>query len=139
MLEAVVLWTMPTSQNREYEALAYGRIPAMRSASIFALLIALSFLALQGCEAPVRPCVESHDASGQQLATLKREREDTLFEIQLRQDELDRMMTSVKGAVGVSSQWLERKAQLTEKITQLQVNAHDLDLQISHLSTGGTS
>lgn len=39
----------------------------------------------------------------------------------------------VKGAVGVSHEWLERKAQLTEQIMQLQVKAHDLDLQMNAL------
>jgi len=43
------------------------------------------------------------------------------------------MMASVKGAVGVSNQWLERKSQLTEKITQLKVKENDIDLQISAL------
>ena len=42
-------------------------------------------------------------------------------------------MATTKGAVGVSHEWLERKSQLTEQITQLQVKAHDLDLQMNAL------
>lgn len=109
----------------------------MTSARFFALSLAMVAVpGLQGCEAPATPCIQSQDASAQQLATLKRERDDTLYEIQLRQDEIDQMMASVRGAVGVSSEWLERKSQLTEKITQLQVKAHDLDLQIAALNSG---
>ena len=43
------------------------------------------------------------------------------------------MMEAAKHGVGVSDEWLNRKAELTEKITQLQVTAHDLDLQMGDL------
>jgi hypothetical protein len=73
-------------------------------------------------------------AAASQLAVLQRQKADTLYEIELRQAEIDQMMEKVKGAIGVSTQWLERKSELTEKITQLQVKAHDLDLQIASAS-----
>jgi hypothetical protein len=105
-----------------------------RSVRPFILLLALTVPSLlQGCDAPAAPCTNSQDASSQQLATLQRQKADAVYEIQLRQDELDQMMASVKGAVGVSNQWLERKSQLTEKITQLKVKENDIDLQISAL------
>ena len=47
------------------------------------------------------------------------------------------MMASVKGSLGVGHEWLERKAALIEKMTQLQVKAYDLDLQI--VEKGGQS
>jgi hypothetical protein len=71
------------------------------------------------------------------IAALRRERDDTLYEIQLRQAEIDRMMASAKGSLGVEPEWLKRKADLAEKITNLQVKAHDLDLQIDE--KGGQS
>ena len=38
------------------------------------------------------------------------------------------------GVVGVSTQWQVRKRELDEKITQLKIKAHDLDLQIAALT-----
>ena len=101
---------------------------AMRSASLYLILLASSFL-LQGCDSTPAPCVQTQE-SGTDLITLQRERADTDYEIQLRQTELDQMVQKARGALGVTSQWLERKDELTEKITQLQVKEHDLDLQI---------
>ena len=106
----------------------------MKSACVLVLCLAGVVPCLEGCNAtpaPV-PCVSQPDKL-QQLSDLKRQKDDTLYEIQLRQSELDQMMASTKGAVGVSHEWLERKSQLTEQITQLQVKAHDLDLQMNAL------
>ncbi len=109
----------------------------MISPRLFALGLALAVAPiLQGCNSATAPCVQSQDDSAQKIAALKREKDDTLYEIQLRQDEINQMMASAKGAVGVSNEWLERKSQLTEKITLLQVKAHDLDLQIAALNHG---
>jgi hypothetical protein len=90
-------------------------------------------VSLEGCNATPAPCTPSQPDKLQQLSDLKRQKDDTLYEIQLRQGELDQMMATTKGAVGVSHEWLERKSQLTEQITQLQVKAHDLDLQMNAL------
>ena len=107
----------------------------MKTACVFALCLAGVLPCLQGCDAapaPV-PCVSVQPDKLARLGELKRQKEDTLYEIQLRQGELDQMMATTKGAVGVSHEWLERKSQLTEQITQLQVKAHDLDLQMGDL------
>ena len=105
----------------------------MSSHSRFALLPAIAVLVtLQGCDSSTVPCVQQSSAS--QIAGLERQKDDALYEMQLRQDEVNQMMARVKGAVGVSNQWLQRKSDLTEKITQLQVKSHDLDLQIAAAS-----
>lgn len=89
-----------------------------------------SLLALQGCQSAAPPCVVQ-EGQGSKTPCLRRAKDDTLYEIQLRQAEIDQMMAHARTGVGVSHEWLERKAALTEKITQLQVKAHDLDLQIA--------
>jgi len=101
-----------------------------------ALFFAVVATAVQGCENPNTPCVEQRQDSAQQLAVLQREKDNTLYELQLRQDEVDRMVagTHAPGVVGVSDQWLGRKNELVEKITQLKIKVHDLDLQIAALS-----
>ena len=101
---------------------------AMRFVSLSLTLI-VSLLILQACDSPPTPCVQKQDSSAN-LSALQRQRDDTDYEMQLRQTELDQMMQKARGAIGVSNQWLERKNDLTEKITQLQVKEHDLDLQI---------
>jgi hypothetical protein len=65
------------------------------------------------------------------IEVLHREKDDTLYEIQLRQTEIDNMTANLKGSLGVSHEWIERKTNLTEKILQLRVKAHDLDLQLA--------
>jgi hypothetical protein len=107
----------------------------MSSARHLVLLLAIGIPALQGCDSAAVPCVQQPSAS--QVATLQRQKDDTVYEMQLRQNELDQMMARVKGAIGVSNQWLQRKSELTEKITQLQVKGHDLDLQIAAASKTG--
>jgi hypothetical protein len=101
---------------------------AMRFVSLSLTLI-VSLLILQACDSTPTPCVQKQDSSAN-LSALQRQRDDTDYEMQLRQTELDQMMQKARGAIGVSNQWLERKNDLTEKITQLQVKEHDLDLQI---------
>lgn len=96
------------------------------------LVFVLVLPILQGCDLASHPCsVQEGQNATSAAAALKREKDDTLYEIQLRQDELDRMMATAKGAIGVSNEWLKRKSALTEKIIQLQVKVHDLDLQIA--------
>ena len=99
----------------------------------FAALLLIALLVLSGCNsaAPV-PCVSAKVTID--VARITREKEDTSFELKLREDELDKMMSSVKGAVGVTDDWLQRKAELTEKITQLKVKEHDLDQQLSSVN-----
>jgi preprotein translocase subunit SecE len=100
------------------------------------ILAADGLMHIQRTNASVGLCTiqQGQDSS---IISLTRERDDTLFEIQLRQAEIDRMMASVKGSLGVGHEWLERKAALIEKMTQLQVKAYDLDLQI--VEKGGQS
>ena len=81
-----------------------------------ALLLAVMIPSLQGCDDSARPCVQQSQSSESQLIALQRQKDDILYEMQLRQDELDQMMIRAKGAIGVSNQWLERKSELTEKI-----------------------
>ena len=87
-------------------------------------------VALPGCESAVAPC-DMRQGQGPSMTSIQREKDDTLYEIQLRQAEIDQMVANAKTGVGVSHEWLERKAALTEKITQLRVKAHDLDLQLA--------
>ncbi|MGB2662734.1 MAG: hypothetical protein WAK48_01945 [Candidatus Acidiferrum sp.] len=67
---------------------------------------------------------------------LNRQKADALYEIQLREDEMKHMGTTVKrpGVAGVSNQCLERHNQLKEEIIKLKVQVHDLELQIDALS-----
>ena len=104
---------------------------------------------LQGCNSRSTPCVQSQENSTQKLASLKREKDDTLYEIKLRQSELNQMIAkhiSPRDYGGIrftpdtgpnSGDWLERKTQLTEQTIQLQVKVHDLDLQIAALQYSG--
>ena len=100
----------------------------MHSAKVLVLMVL--FAALPGCQTAAPPCVVQQGQDSR-IVVLQREKDDTLYEIQLRQTEIDQMMSNAKRGVGVSHEWLERKAALTEAITQLQVKAHDLDLQIA--------
>lgn len=105
----------------------------MRITCLIAITLAISLSALQGCQVPAVPGTQQQP-SASQLATLQRQKKDIQYEIVLRQNEIDQMIAAVKGAIGVSNQWLLRKDELTEKITQLRVRQHDVDLQIEDLS-----
>ena len=101
------------------------------------IFFGLTTIVLLGCEGhQSAPCVTQGQNPAGQLATLQREKNDTLYELQLRQNEVDKMMASADapGVVGVSTQWQVRKRELDEKITQLKIKAHDIDLQIAALT-----
>jgi hypothetical protein len=97
----------------------------------------LLLLGIGGCDVASttdpRPTIEIKQ---QKLVELNRQKADALYEIQLREDEMTQMKTTVKrpGVVGVSNQWLERHNQLKEEIIKLKVQVHDLELQIDSLS-----
>jgi len=95
-----------------------------------AILAADGLMRIQRTNASAGLCT-IQQGQGSSLVSLTRERDDTLFEIQLRQAEIDQTMASVKGSVAKDHEWLEKKSELTEKMIQLQVKAHDLDLQIA--------
>jgi hypothetical protein len=95
-----------------------------------AILAAVGLLHVQRSAIPEPTCTLSQGQASC-IDALHREKDDTLYEIQLRQTEIDNMTANLKGSLGVSHEWIERKTNLTEKILQLQVKAHDLDLQIA--------
>jgi hypothetical protein len=101
------------------------------------LLVLLAMGCVSGCNISDSPQKTPEQQKQQQgLADLKRQKDDVLYEIQLRQDEVNEMETAAKrpGVVGVSKEWLERHDRLREEIIQLKVKAHDLDQQIADLS-----
>ena len=101
------------------------------------LHVPLALGCMSGCNSSDSPRTASEQQNSKQgLGDLKRQRDDVLYEMQLRQDEINEMETASKrpGVVGVSKEWLERHDRLREEIIHLKVKAHDLDQQIADLT-----
>lgn len=98
------------------------------------LLVSLVMGCMISCNLnnPAKSATEQQ-SSEQKLADLNRQKDDVLYEIQIRQDEINEMETSAKkpGVIGVSHEWLVRRDQLREEIINLKVKAHDLDQRIA--------
>jgi hypothetical protein len=121
----------------------YGRLfllsrMALRFYVCLLLLAPLSVGFVSGCGSVDSPRSASEQQKRKEkLVDLRRQKEDVLYEVELRQQEMDQMETSIKrpGVVGVSDEWLKRHDQLREEIIHLKVKLHDLDLQIADLSS----
>jgi hypothetical protein len=106
--------------------------------TLFRALLVLLLMCLCGCDTNSTPGAMSEQRVSKQarLAELNRQKADTLYELQLRQDEMKEMeATSRKpGVVGVTNGWLERHNHLKEEVTKLKVKIHDLEIRIEAAS-----
>lgn len=100
------------------------------------LVLACCFLALMLTGCGVQSPSLDGQSRDQKLTELRRQRENALYELKLRQDEVDQMEATAKrpGVVGVSNEWLKRRDKLREEMIQLKVKVHDLDSEIADLS-----